>query len=584
MATLNEGIAKIEAGSVLETLYNRLLAGFKSSQDDSLPDFTSSDYVIESIDSDGSLTYTANETKINAAIAEYKEITMKNAAYLLATSIQGSNSSSGGDSGGGSGGDGTSSNNLFVAITGDTMTGKLNAWYGFSTGANGVKIMDVYQTTEENAEDRTSIVKIDGELHLNPHGLFINEKNVLWYDNDVLGLEGTTIQLNGDVVCSSSLKIGDTVIDENGISMGDKEFYHSGNANKEDVDWTMKNATVAGDLTVKGTSTLSGMLTALYGVSLGYGGVKTLSIEEANVVGLWGDLNFLTGGVKIDGDYAINKKNEKVWSFSAPNRTLNLGGNDTTQINLQADVYDDDGEYLLISKFGDGYFPNSFKAGFNLGNVLIETYKNNTEDAGAIFSRYIRLNNAYGPGFYSDGDDVFFEGPFRYNTGSGDDSTQTTEYKTTQFGYVESSSLYTPQNKKSASLRFITDADFYVFDKPVEGKNSIGIAESKTRLLDGQLFFDDSVYWQALEDGAKYYGNAYMVGSIGSVTFSSGFAGSGWKIYKNQLTGNISATFDELTIRKKMRIYELEVQKLSVTNGSLWVSDACSGDIAEEVE
>ena len=86
-----------------------------------------------------------------------------------------------------------------------------------------------------------------------------------------------------------------------------------------------------------------------------------------------------------------------------------------------------------------------------------------------------------------------------------------------------------------------------------------------------------------MSDGVKYYGNAYIVNNIGSVEFSSGFAGSGWQIYQNLLTGNISATFDELTVRKKMRIYELEVQKQSVTNGSLWVSDACSGDLVEEV-
>ena len=29
--------------------------------------------------------------------------------------------------------------------------------------------------------------------------------------------------------------------------------------------------------------------------------------------------------------------------------------------------------------------------------------------------------------------------------------------------------------------------------------------------------------------------------------------------------------------------YELEVQKQSVTNGSWWVSDACSGDLVEEI-
>lgn len=39
--------------------------------------------------------------------------------------------------------------------------------------------------------------------------------------------------------------------------------------------------------------------------------------------------------------------------------------------------------------------------------------------------------------------------------------------------------------------------------------------------------------------------------NIGSVVFSSGFAGSGWGIIQNLLTGNIEATFDGLTIRKK---------------------------------
>ena len=35
---------------------------------------------------------------------------------------------------------------------------------------------------------------------------------------------------------------------------------------------------------------------------------------------------------------------------------------------------------------------------------------------------------------------------------------------------------------------------------------------------------------------------------------------------------------DEAVVRKKMRIYELEIQKISAVNGSLWVSDACKGD------
>lgn len=578
MATLNENIAKIEKGSVLETLYNRLLIGFKSSQEESVPDYTSSDYVVETTDEDGVLTYTADEAKINASIAEYKEITMKNAAYLLASCFADVNNS--GEGGGGNEG---GSGNSFVAITGDSMTGKLNALYGFSSGDNGVKILEVYQTPEENAEDRKNIVSIDGELHLNPHGLYINGWNVISYDNDILSFDAKHIALNGDVECLGSITLGDVVISSDGINVGDKEFYHSGNSNKEDVDWTMKDGTVAGNLLVKGTSELQSTVTALGGVILGFDKNPVLSINEGRAVKLQGDFNIIAGGIQLDGDYIIHAKNPKVVSFSAPNRALNLGDDGTEKINLQADVYDDDGEYRMLSKFGDAYFPNSFKAGHLLGNVLIETYKNNTEDAGVVLSRYLRFNNSGGPGFYSDGDSVFFESPFRYNVTADDDTTQITEYRTTSFGYKESSSLYAPLNRKSASLVFNTTADFYVFDKPLEGKNSIGIAESKTRLLANQLFFGDSVYWLAIADGVKHYGNAYMVNDIGSVEFSSGFAGSGWRIYKNQLTGNISATFDELTIRKKMRVYELEVQKQSVTNGSLWVSDACSGDLVEEV-
>lgn len=578
MATLNENIAKIEKGSTLETLYNRLLIGFKSSQEESVPDYTSSDYVVETTDEDGVLTYTADEAKINASIAEYKEITMKNAAYLLASCFADVNNS--GEGGGGNEG---GSGNLFVAITGDSMTGKLNALYGFFSGDNGIKILEVYQTPEENAEDRKNIVSIDGELHLNPHGLYINGWNVISYDNDILSFDAKHIALNGDVECLGSITLGDVVISSDGINVGDKEFYHSGNSNKEDVDWTMKDGTVAGNLLVKGTSELQSTVTALGGVILGFDKNPVLSINEGRAVKLQGDFNIIAGGIQLDGDYIIHAKNPKVVSFSAPNRALNLGDDGTEKINLQADVYDDDGEYRMLSKFGDAYFPNSFKAGHLLGNVLIETYKNNTEDAGVVLSRYLRFNNSGGPGFYSDGDSVFFESPFRYNVTADDDTTQITEYRTTSFGYKESSSLYAPLNRKSASLVFNTTADFYVFDKPLEGKNSIGIAESKTRLLANQLFFGDSVYWLAIADGVKHYGNAYMVNDIGSVEFSSGFAGNGWRIYKNQLTGNISATFDELTIRKKMRVYELEVQKQSVTNGSLWVSDACSGDLVEEV-
>ncbi|KAB5198360.1 hypothetical protein GAC40_15430, partial [Bacteroides thetaiotaomicron] len=391
------------------------------------------------------------------------------------------------------------------------------------------------------------------------------------------------IALNGDVICSGYIRLGDLEISKDGISYQGNEFYHSGNSNKEDVSWTMKDGTVAGNLSVKGTSTFQSGITALYGVDLGFDNTSVLVISAKRLAQLTGDLNIVTGGIKFDDNYIIHVKNNNVISFSASNKILNWGDDNTKQINLQTSIYDDDGEYEMISKFGSAYFPESFKAGHNLGNILIETYKKSSEDSGVIFRRYIRLKSEDGPGFYSDGDSVFVEAPFKYNKVADDDTVQISEIIKSSFGYVESLSLYAPLNRKSSSLMFSTDADFFVFDKPIEGKKSIGIADSKTRLLPNELFFDDSIYWLALDNGVKHYGNAYFVNDIGSVTFSSGFAGNGWGIIQNKLTGNTSATFDDLTIRKKMRIYELEVQKQSVTNGSWWVSDACSGDLVEEI-
>ena len=63
----------------------------------------------------------------------------------------------------------------------------------------------------------------------------------------------------------------------------------------------------------------------------------------------------------------------------------------------------------------------------------------------------------------------------------------------------------------------------------------------------------------------------------------AGFAGSGWAIQANHTTGNTTATFDEVVARKKFRAYEFEVKKLSATNGSLWISDSCSGDSVEKI-
>ena len=59
-------------------------------------------------------------------------------------------------------------------------------------------------------------------------------------------------------------------------------------------------------------------------------------------------------------------------------------------------------------------------------------------------------------------------------------------------------------------------------------------------------------------------------GSIGSPNFASGFGGYGWRMDADTNT----LTIDNLVVRKLMQVYELVVNKISATNGSLWVSNA----------
>jgi hypothetical protein len=58
---------------------------------------------------------------------------------------------------------------------------------------------------------------------------------------------------------------------------------------------------------------------------------------------------------------------------------------------------------------------------------------------------------------------------------------------------------------------------------------------------------------------------------VGSASFVSGFAGSGWKLdYDTDYT----LTVDNLYVRKAMNVYELTINQIRATNGALWVTDA----------
>jgi len=69
-----------------------------------------------------------------------------------------------------------------------------------------------------------------------------------------------------------------------------------------------------------------------------------------------------------------------------------------------------------------------------------------------------------------------------------------------------------------------------------------------------------------------YSSSNFSDGQIGTSEFVTGFGGRGWKISKNN--NEYEAEFNNLTIRGTMSVYELLIQQIRATNGSIFVSSA----------
>lgn len=600
-AKLNFDESTLDKSSDLYNLYDRLYQGMVSANEVDAPAFPSSDDLLV-LDKDGNATFdtdgnpildSAKQEQAEKMAAQYSDILMKNSAYLFANAIMSVMS------GGGAGGGATTG---FVSRGGDSMKGALQARHGFEAGYNGQKIFEV---TINAANEKWAIVsdylrvvkdvEVGGLLKLGD-GIVFDGNKIIYYDNGELKIENPTIGIKGDITVDGTFKLGDVLINDKGIFWGTKEFYHSGNSNKSDVDWTMHDANVYGDLTVKGGVSIGGFLEALQGFALGTLGKKMLYSEDniyideegqtqniAYIV-LESDLHIINGhGVKFDDDYIVNVRNGNVVSFSAPGKILNLGDSDngkaTQKISLQSDIYDYSNNFKLISKEGAGYFPNGLRADVAVnGSNVLSTFRTDSTNLGVLFEHQIRFGSTDGPAIYRDPatGGLNIQIPYVHITG-GNNITEQLQFNTY---FAQTTSPF--RNLKfpwSATLHFTTDGEFFAFDKPVEAEYfAIKSDQYHTRLIEDALFFDDGKFIEGVTDGLRYAGNGYFDGNISSPSFASGFAGYGWAVKDEITNGGFHATFDSLTVRKKMRVYELEVQKISVTNGSLWVSDSCSGD------
>ncbi|MGZ2609392.1 hypothetical protein [uncultured Bacteroides sp.] len=466
----------------------------------------------------------------------------------------------------------------YLKKTGGDMIGILRANNGFEAGAGNSRVLQVYN------ESGVTGVRVSGELRAGGSSLYLGEKQVLRYDkvNDRVTIDGASINMGSATVYSGGkIIVGESEgngvsVSATGILVKRNPVYHRGNANLDTVDWKMQDGHVAGNLDVAGITTMSDRLVAEHGVSLGDDGKSLLSIERDDIT-IGGYLSFNTGyGIRIDSIPVFVRSNAKDIQVGAAGGDLLLGSGHTNKIRLLAGIADIDGDNLLITKYGGAYFPDSLTVRHNYGDTLLSSYRVDSSDEGMIIHEKLRFTNQYGAYLSGDDDGIVFSSRVEHIT----PDPPVREFVTyhTRFGYRASSSVYKPLNRFSDTLYISTDADFVCYDKPLEAKGHVGIDGSFTRMANGKLFFTNEIYLSSSTDGIKHYGNTYFLGNISSEYFSSGMAGSGWAILHNQTTGNFAATFDEITIRKKMRVYELEVQKNAATNGALWVSDACQGD------
>ncbi|MBF0648626.1 hypothetical protein IR083_07325 [Dysgonomonas sp. GY75] len=554
--SLNPGIGGLEPGSLTYTVYRHLYTGFFNAQDKK----------------DAGHPWGITE-------GDDTSIRLHNLAYNFAEAIAYGMTGDGGESSGGILLD-------YLKRSGGVMTGSLTANYGFEAGIANTKVLEIFEediTGDDNVIVPPSYgVKIYGDLNTGG-ALLLNNEKLIAYDNtsktayitsSSIDFSDSRLFSKGSILFGSKKESG-VYISPQHLQVNGNNVYHEGNANRATVDWLMYNASVGGGLFVENITQLNGLLHACNGVELGIGNEIILDIRSDGCVNINNHLSFASGyGIKIEGIPVLVRVSKDDIQLGAIGGDLILGNDLTNKIKLYAGISDIDGQYLLLSKYGAAYFPYSLSVRHNYGDLLLSSYRVDSSDEGIIIHKKLRFEDSKGSYLSGKPDGLAFcSSVIRYK------DTESYVFKhETSFSYRASESYYRPLDRLSNSLFIDTDADFITYRKPLEAEGHIGINNSFTRLTAKGLFFSNEKYLLSATDGIKHYGNAYFLNSLSSEFFSSGFAGSGWAIIHNKTTGNVAATFDELTIRKKMRVYELEVQKISATNGSLWVSDNCSGD------
>lgn len=600
-AIINPAIGNLDPSSTLYDLYTRFYDGMTQANGTDTPEF-----VIDPIykkNEDGTYKLDENGAKIvdteamTEKATEYSTVLLKNSAYMLANAIV--STIAPGQSGGGTA-------KGFVSRSGDTMQGLLGALYGFQAGDKNTKI---FETTIDANDKKWAIVSgnlqvsedvsIVGKLNLSEEGLYISGNHTIWREDDKTCISDKVIEFIGDTAINGSLIVGDTVIDKDGIKSGNYEYYHSGNSNKGDVSWTMKDSFVNGDLQVNGDSSFVGKVNSKGGFAFS-DGIKDFlysQFVDGNVsnVALNADLFVADDySIKFNDTSVLRARSNNIISLSAPGAILNLGDSGldaedesatTKYIALQTDIKNYSGAYVMVSSEGKGNFPNGFSIGAaNALGTVLQTYCTDNNDYGVLFTSNARFGSTSGVLLKGEEGELIATLPFSCSS-DGETKSYSTNYSI--YSKTSDSVIYNPTNDSTkAGIYLRTDAEHFSFESPIEASKFAVIGSRyKTYLAENSLFFDNEVFLESVNGAVRISANTLFDDNLysfdsssASISYSSGFSGKGWAILEDATVGGMHATFDNLTIRKKMRVYELELQKSSVINGSLWISDSCSGD------
>lgn len=557
--TLHPGIGGLDPQSLCYSLYRQLYQTFFNAQERK-----------------------SEENPYGVEEGDDTSIRLHNTAYGFAEAISSGVSGEGGGTGSWAG---------YLPRSGGDMQGPLCADYSFTAGIDNRRLLETYRTAQSDDEGSiigyTYGIRLTGDVHVGGNQLFVGGMQPLRCDKatSTIYLSGKRVDfadahlsLTGSILLGESKENG-VLLTSDSLLIHGREVYHGGNANLATVDWSMHDAAIAGSLEVAGAATLSGKLRALQGVELGDGGQLLFSVLGETVSCL-SDLTFSAGcGVRISGVTVLKGSGASDIRLEGADGDLLVGGDRTVKIRLMSNLSDIDGEHVLLSPYGAAYFPDSIRVRHNYGGDLLSSYRTDSDDEGIVIHKRLRFGSTGGCYLTGEDDMLAFVSRSDHTQSPGGQYEQVA----TLLFHAPSTSRYAPLNRTSSSLRIGTFGDFIVALNPVEVTGHIGIDGSFTHLTAEGLFFTDDICLRQVKDGIRHGGNAYFDGSLSSERFTSGMAGTGWAILCSRTTGSISATFDELTVRKRMRLYELEVQRSSATNGALWVTDTCSGDSVEKL-